>query len=273
MALLNIRSLFNKSFIINDFILDNKLDCMFLTETWTSTDGAVTLNETTPPNYSYSYSSRSDKRGGGTATILSTSHYLKDIHFNQYSSFEYHAFLFSSLSILCICVYRPPKYSSYFITDFSDFISIAHSNYNKIIIVGDFNLHIDIQSDSLATEFLNLLNCMDFKQHVSQSTHNRGHILDLVVTYGLSIDITSVVDLGFSDHYCVSFNINGIMAQQLPEQMVRKRYLTAEVTSNFIELLSDTPQNVLPSSCDLIVNDLNSKLSLALDTVAPVKNH
>lgn len=33
MALLNVRSLLNKSFIINDLILHNKLDCLFLTET------------------------------------------------------------------------------------------------------------------------------------------------------------------------------------------------------------------------------------------------
>lgn len=69
---------------------------------------------------------------------------------------------------------------------------------------------------------------MDFKQHISEPTHNRGHILDLVISYGLTVDISSVVDMGFSDHACVFFNIT----IEQPPLSERKRYITAEVTSN-----------------------------------------
>ena len=34
LALLNVRSLAGKSFLMNDFIADHKLDVLFLTETW-----------------------------------------------------------------------------------------------------------------------------------------------------------------------------------------------------------------------------------------------
>ena len=70
MALLNVRSLLNKTFLINDLILENSIDCMFLTETWLSTDGPVALLEASPPNYSFVNSFRKDRRGGGTAAIL-----------------------------------------------------------------------------------------------------------------------------------------------------------------------------------------------------------
>ena len=53
--------------------------------------------------------------------------------------------------------------------------------------------------------------------------------------------------------------------------MVGKRYLTPEVTANFINLLSTTPPHILPSSCDLMVNNFNSKLKSMIDTVAPLK--
>ena len=165
MALLNVRSLLNKTFIINDLILDNNIDCMFLTETWLSTDGPATLLEASPPNYKFSFSLRTGKRGGGTATIISAAFSYKNITFEEYTSFEYHCLVFNSPQILCLTVYRPPKRCSAFISDFSELLSIIHANFNRIIIVGDFNLHIDNQSDSLASQFLNMLNCMNFKSY------------------------------------------------------------------------------------------------------------
>ena len=88
MALFNVHSLSNESFIINDLILQNNLDCLFLTETWLSTDAPAVLTETSPPNFSFLFSNRSGRRGGGTATIISNSIITKDISFNNYTSFE-----------------------------------------------------------------------------------------------------------------------------------------------------------------------------------------
>ncbi len=108
-------------------------------------------------------------------------------------------------------------------------------------------------------------------QHITQPTYNRGHTLDLVITYGLSAYASSVVDVGLSDHFCVFFNINDFNHQEVPECTVRKRYLTSEVAASFIELLQDIPPDVLPSSCDFIVDSFSSKLSSALDKVAPLE--
>ena len=213
MALLNVRSLLNKTFIINDLILDNNIDCMFLTETWLSSDGPATLLEASPPNYKFSFSSRTGKRGGGTATIISAAFSIKNITFEEYTSFEYHCLVFNSPQILCLTVYRPPK----------RWPTFCLANLNRIIILGDFNLHIDNQSDSLASEFLNMLNCMNFIQHVTQPTHNKGHILDSIITHGLDASISSVVDVGISD---------GFNQENIAEGMVTKRYLTPEVTPN-----------------------------------------
>lgn len=55
--------------------------------------------------------------------------------------------------------------------------------------------------DSITEEFLNLLDSMDFKQHVTEPTHNRGHTLDLVITHGLSTCVSSIIDLAVSDHF------------------------------------------------------------------------
>lgn len=126
-------------------------------------------------------------------------------------------------------VYRPPRYSTSFNSEFSELLSITHSNYNRILITGDFNLHIDNSSDPMSREFLNLLHCLDFNQHVTQPTHSRGRTLDLVITCGLSIGAPSVVDLAVSDHFCVFFTITSFNLQEAPVRTVRKRYLTSEV--------------------------------------------
>ena len=145
---------------------------------------------------------------------------------------------------------------------FSDFLTSIHSKYNNILITGDFNLHIINSWDFYANEFLNLLNSMDFKQHITQPTHNRGHTLDLVITYGLSTGVSSVVDLGVSDHYGVF-----LIQQEALVRTVRKRYIPMWLF-NFIDILHHTPAQFLPASCDFIVDYFNSKLKSVIDKVA-----
>ncbi|XP_061587576.1 uncharacterized protein LOC133452342 [Cololabis saira] len=270
MAVLNVRSLLNKSFIINDLILDRKLDCILLTETWLGTDAPVVLTEASPPDFNFLFSTRGDKRGGGTASITKITMSSYAVPFNSYTSFEYHAFVFSNPPILCITVYRPPQYSTCFISQFSELLSIIHTSYNRILITGDFNLHLDDISDPVSKEVLNLLNCLDFKQHVTQPTHSRGRTLDLVITYGLSLGACSVVDLAVSDHFCVFFNITSFNQREAPVRTVRKRNLTPEVAANFIQILQNTPAEILPAPCDFIVDNFNKILKTTLDSVAPI---
>ncbi len=68
---LNIRSLKNNSFLINDLITTNNLDFMFLNETWLEdTCSATVLNETAPPNFNFISVCRTVRRGGGLAAIF-----------------------------------------------------------------------------------------------------------------------------------------------------------------------------------------------------------
>ena len=54
LALLSVRSLANKSFLINDLISTHDLDFLLLTETWLNeANSAVTLIESAPPNYDF----------------------------------------------------------------------------------------------------------------------------------------------------------------------------------------------------------------------------
>lgn len=47
--------------------------------------------------------------------------------------------------------------------------------------MGDFNFDVDVQNDHYASRFIDILESLDLKQHVMESTHVSGHTLDLLV--------------------------------------------------------------------------------------------
>ena len=51
-------------------------------------------------------------------------------------------------------MYRPPGPYSEFLSEFSEFLSNLVLSTDKVIIVGDFNIHVDVDNDSLSTVFI-----------------------------------------------------------------------------------------------------------------------
>ena len=51
---------------------------------------------------------------------------------------------------------------------------------HRILIVGDFNFHVDDLTDRAAARFVDLITSFNFKQHVIVPTHRDGHTLDLM---------------------------------------------------------------------------------------------
>ena len=68
-----------------------------------------------------------------------------------------------------------------------------------ILLLGDFNLHVDIVSDSNSLEFLRLLDSLDYILHV------KGHTLDLLISHGLAVKNIITLDLTISDHLAILF--------------------------------------------------------------------
>jgi hypothetical protein len=69
-TLLNPRSVKNTTLSINDFILDNDIDLLALTETWLGTNiDKTVLSELIPNTHKIHCVSRKGQRGGGTAVV------------------------------------------------------------------------------------------------------------------------------------------------------------------------------------------------------------
>ncbi|KAL2086001.1 hypothetical protein ACEWY4_019321 [Coilia grayii] len=161
---------------------------MFLVETWLKEEGAATLIEACPPNYKFYQSIRDNKRGGGIAVIFSDKLSCNEINLGTFTSFEYLAIkVKTDHSLLLITLYRPPKSSPTFLSDFSTLVSAVLTNYDRIIITGDFNIHVNKSGDSNGKDLLNTLDGFGLRQYVTEATHQLGNTLDLVIPQILKV--------------------------------------------------------------------------------------
>ena len=274
MGLLNIRSLLNKASSVKDLICDEKRDIMFLTEIWLDSAAADTLALSCPTGYSFMNICREVKKGGGLAIIFSDILICKPLCLGTYSSFEYQATILEcKCPVLMITVYRPPKLSkALFLTEIADLLSICSTDYDRALLTGDYNLHVDNALDKMAMEFIQLLNSFNFIQHIVGPTHERGHTLDLVISRGLSVTIDRSIETGISDHQLLCFNM------LVPEPKknstdctIKKRFFSPSAASEFPGHLACAPPLLESQSVNDMVQHFNDNVRSALDKVAPVK--
>ena len=71
---LNVQSLTNKTFIVNDLITERSLDVLALTETWHTDSNDVRLRLATPDGYAMVDAARQDGRGGGGVAVIYRKH-------------------------------------------------------------------------------------------------------------------------------------------------------------------------------------------------------
>ncbi len=102
-------------------------------------------------------------------------------------------------------VYRPPGHHTDFIKEFGDFLSELVLAADKVLIVGDFNIYVNNEKDALGSVFLDILNSIGVRQHMSGTTHCRNHTLDLILSHGIDVNGVEVLQQSddISDHYLV----------------------------------------------------------------------
>ncbi len=76
---------------------------------------------------------------------------------------------------------------------------------DKVLIVGDFNIHVDNEKDALGSAFTVILNSIGVRQHVSGPTRFRNHTLDLILSHGIDVNGVDILQQSddISDHYLV----------------------------------------------------------------------
>ena len=85
--------------------------------------------------------------------------------------------------LIFITVYRPPGPYTEFLSEFSEFLSSLVLESNKIILIGDINVHVDVETDCLNRAFTSLVDSIGFSQCVDKPTHILNHTLDLILVF------------------------------------------------------------------------------------------
>lgn len=166
-------------------------------------------------------------------------------------------------------MYRPPGKNKSFLADFGDFLS-SIIRLERILLLGDFNIHVNKSADSFAMDFLNLMDSFNFIQHVSSPTPEKGNTLDLVFTIGLNVSDVCIEDWMLSDHKGVMFRLSLDKDLSPEKRMKCSRTINNIAVENFRASFSG---NVLMSpddDVDVLVCDLNAHCAAILDDVAPL---
>ena len=91
---------------------------------------------------------------------------------------------------------------------------------SKLVICVDFNFQLDKASKPDTQKFTTLLCTTCLKQHVSVSTHRKGHTLDIVLTRETEpIHTLSVQDDILFDHNSVIFELD-LVKPPLPKKLI-----------------------------------------------------
>ena len=94
---------------------------------------------------------------------------------------------------------------SEFLCEFTEYLESILLSPEPLLIMGDMNIHVDVEDDADATKFLDLFESMRLTQHVNTPTHQSGHTLDLMITREFDHMIYSFpfFDCSLSDHCTV----------------------------------------------------------------------
>ena len=167
----NVRSVGNKTDLIMDFVVNNDVSLFFVTETWLTDMN----NQTTATIKSYGYQIhhcfRTNCAGGGVAIIFKPTLKVIKIFLNHTKSFESVSVklkLQDNTSLFCCCIYRSGNVGT-FISDFDNFIGDIFLRYDKLLICGDINIHLD-EVSAHSTAFNNTISSYGLHQHVSDPT-------------------------------------------------------------------------------------------------------
>lgn len=154
-----------------------------------------------------------DELGGGTALLFRDNINVNKFDGGERKSFEFSEWIiqYCSSKLRIIIVYRIPYSTAHpigagvFFEELSAYLESVIMSSEPLLIVGDFNIHVNIPSDSNAIQFLDLLSSMGLDQHVDKPTHISGHTLDLIITRCSDslLSNSPITDYLFSDHFTV----------------------------------------------------------------------
>ena len=278
--LINARSVGNKAASIIDLIIETNLDILVIIETWLYSDQDAKMKAITPDGYIMFSNSRDSRKGGGVAIICRRELSCKKLEpLSKFASFEFFQLDITSnnKTISLFPIYRPePNMTSMstFFDEFSSYLEVICISPHDIVILGDFNIHMDIFNSHNTKRFVDILSGFNLVQHVTESTHESGHTLDLVISRQKDYVFNLEVGEYFSDHKIILFDLQ--LRKLTPErQTITYRNYKKIDTASFLRDVNAKFHNVQPPSSideyESLIDSYDSIMSGLIDKHAPLK--
>ena len=156
-----------------------------------------------------------------------------------------------------------------FLNEFTEWGTDILADNNNLLLLDNFNIHIDEANDDDAANFTDTLKVLGMTQHIKFSTHKANHIIDHIYTELFSnIKVTNCEQKDLiSDHYIIVFNTS-IPKPVLTTTTISYRKLK-EV--NQVAIAQKVSLNGIYPNFDSRVEAFNDQLATACDKLAPLK--
>ena len=280
-ALLNVRSMRNKTDDIIELLNEQDCDIMAITETWLSTGEGdnFTRNALTSHGYTLLDIPRSKGKGGGVAILYKSALKVIKQPCPSVTSFELVETLVHTASELLrlAVVYRPPggKHGqpiSTFIEEFHGYLDSRTTLSGMLLVLGDFNMHYEDASDVDAGKLKESLYSMNLMQHVTEPTHKLGHCLDLVITreYELQTEKLVVHPAVISDHSAITFQLPVSKFPTVKQVLSFRKLKDIDIEAFKDDLRSCSLVTDLEEDIECQATQYNSCLSNLLEKHAPL---
>ena len=217
---------------IQSELFTHNLDICALTETWIKSGGNLTPTHICPPGYNSMPEPRQDKMGGGIAIVYKEALKITKQEAPKYQTVELAEFKIKPCTSLpattLTIIYRPPDSNVLsFLHELSDYLERTIIENGKVILLRDFNIHINRADNMDAINFVYFLDSFGLINRVDFPTHRLVNTLDLIITSedDFLIPCMSQGHL-FSDHHMVIFNLS------LPKKELKKKTITYRKLKN-----------------------------------------
>ena len=276
----NARSVRNKTVPFMEYVNDKQLDIVGITETWLSTKDSAVIGALTQKEYKFLHMPRGHTSGGGVGLLYKESLQVElrssEDSYRSFESLEVKVTAATACFILVIVYRTCPSSknkltSALFLQEFTDFLDNFVISFDKVVIAGDFNYHVD-SSDSDAQKFISLLDNYSFTQLVKGPTHNKGHTLDLVISRSNDnfVFVQHVDDISLSDHHFIMCHLEVPKPRSLPTTKTFRRFKALDREKFANDLLTTEITEPKSQSLDELNAKYNTTLSDLLDEHAPL---
>lgn len=279
-ATVNCRSLKPRQELIHEFMETNNIHCAVVTETWLrdgDDDLWIKMSDLNTNGRNLSTQNRAHGRGGGLAlaTTKQVSKVKKGI-IKSFKTFEaaHWQITIKSKTFNVLGVYRTPnqRVSTVltFTDEFCEFLMEYLTTHTSIIIMGDFNIHVNNLDDPDVLLFCDTMTALGLKQHVVSPTHKHGNILDLIYTDENEPALHCTVYPLISDHNPVTLSLKTEKARDESKQKAVRDL--SSIDDDMLCSVFDENRIQRDGTLTTLVRSFEAELTRVLNEVAPLKN-